>query len=215
MGYILAFIFVAFIGFILVYILVWGLYILSLKMVQLQDMNTHKRKILNNTIRYIASTFKKESGKNLTQQKLYKLIALYDFQHLKEAGFPALGISYLAMEQGPVPNEIYGEANKCESTEEYMFKKGWKENVREVIPKGAVDLKYLSTFQKKLIDRWIEILIESSTDVFSELTHNEIKSWNKAWSNKEDGKNSAKMDYIDEFEEGEVPEEYLIYREAQ
>lgn len=43
----------------------------------------------------------------LTQTQLYKYLAFLDYFAVKEMGRPVTGLRYIALEHGPVPEELY------------------------------------------------------------------------------------------------------------
>ncbi|MDI9313580.1 MAG: Panacea domain-containing protein [Hydrotalea sp.] len=177
-------------------------------------MNEYKRFILNNIICYIAKEYKAQHNEHITSMKLYKLLALYDFQHLREVGVPALDIGdYYALQNGPVPSSLYDEIKVNNGTNQYKVISGYKDS-KLIENIGEPDMDYISKSQQKIIDNWLFLLQKKATESYIEVAHEEIKAWSKAWKNRGAAVKRAQMKYIDEFEK-DVPENYYAYLETR
>lgn len=62
---------------------------------------------IEHAIAFFAGKFRSARGFWPAQMWIYKLLALLDFRMLMATGRPCLGMQYLAVENGPVPQELY------------------------------------------------------------------------------------------------------------
>lgn len=181
-------------------------------------MIPYQKEKIENAICFFASEHMKKTRQPLYQTFLYKYLAFLDFEILKATGRPCLGLSYMAMEHGPVPMEIYDKLNTLKSScFEYREE---QENKKTIHPKGKPNLDYFSQVEIKQIQRLIEIYAHSyiSTRLISDASHQDIVAWKKTW----DKNHNSMIDYSAEFdddlfkkkeEELTYPEEsYLTYR---
>ena len=72
-------------------------------------MLAYRKERVENAICYFACEFTRKTRKYPTQTYIYKLLASFDFQRLTKTGQPAFDLEYRAMENGPVPTEIYNK----------------------------------------------------------------------------------------------------------
>jgi len=79
-------------------------------------MIPYQKEKIENAICFFAHEHMKKTRQSLYQTFLYKYLAFLDFEILKETGRPCLGLSYMAMEHGPVPMEIYGKLHEWKSS---------------------------------------------------------------------------------------------------
>ena len=151
----------------------------------------------------------------ITATKLYKLLALYDFEHLIETGVPALDIEdYQAWENGPIPVTLYNEIKNSMGIDKYIVNVGYNDRVREIKNNGNPDMDYISARQKGILDKWLDELGDSSTERYIEASH-AIMAWRKAWDRRAEGSRAEPMNYIDEFDENKIPESYYAYLECR
>jgi len=147
-------------------------------------MIPYQKEKIENAICYFAHEHQRVTRKPLTQTYLYKYLALLDFKCLEDAGKPALGLEYMAMERGPVPIKIYRERDQLKS-DCFEFRK-MNESVYVVSAKGKPNLDYFSEYEIKEMKRLIEIYADrfvKASDM-SEASHQDIKAWRKAWKKK-------------------------------
>lgn len=182
-------------------------------------MNPYQKERLENAICYFAKEHKDRSGKPLYQTFLYKYLAFLDFMSQEETGRPAFGIMYRAMENGPVPIDLYNQRHDYE-TDLFVFIPLEEEKVI-IIPKGEPDLDLFSEFEiqqmSTLLDRFAKPGVKSK-DICA--ASHSIKAWKKAWLRE----HNSKIDYIDTFDnidqksetELSIEEErFLVYRGAE
>lgn len=181
-------------------------------------MIPYQKEKIENAICFFAREHQKKSGHPLYQTFLYKYLAFLDFESLRETGRPCLGLSYRAMEHGPVPIEIYDRYTKIKSA---LFEfRSVQDNVYAIYPKGKPDLDYFSKKEISRMERLIEIYAKDyiQTKMISDASHESILAWKKTWKSHPNGM----MDYKSEFDDGLLnkkeeeltyPEEsYLTYR---
>jgi hypothetical protein len=78
-------------------------------------MIAYQKEKIENAICFFASEHHKATRQPLYQIFLYKYLAFFDFECLKNSGKPSLGLKYLAMERGPVPIDIYEQRDSFQS----------------------------------------------------------------------------------------------------
>lgn len=175
-------------------------------------MIPYRDKKIENAICFFASEHRKKAKKPLYQTYLYKYLAFFDFESLKETGRPALCLTYRAMERGPVPLEIY-EKRDAYNTDLFAFSKDKDEN-RLISCKKDPDLSWFSPREIKLMKRLVEIYASRYVDsrLMSDSSHEEIAAWRKTWKQKQ----NAIIDYSLTFDEGfrTRPESELSYPES-
>jgi uncharacterized phage-associated protein len=173
-------------------------------------MNAYYKAKLNAAIAWFAKKHFEKTGKYLTQHGLFKYLAFFEFQSVKERGIPVFGLKYVAMKWGPVPQELYQEFKKSHSlqTELYQVKR-IKEQNREVVlilpSSKEADTNLFSPRELQVMkdlveiygDRWID------TKIFSEASHQGIKAWQKAYQKKP----NSVIRFEDEIEGSDLPEE--------
>jgi len=160
-------------------------------------MIPYQKQKIDNAICFFASEYKYKTDKYLYSTYLYKLLAFLDFESIKENGRPALGLTYLAMERGPVPIEIYNERKNLK-TECYEFKPTDKEYKKFlVVPKGEPNTDYFSDYEIEEMYRLIEIYADRyvKTNEISEASHESILAWKRAFKRKP----NSVIDYKEEF----------------
>lgn len=179
-------------------------------------MNKLERKRLDIAIGYFAKRFYDKIKKFPTQTQVYKFLAFVDFTSAKERGKPVFGLKYLAMNNGPVPVDLYNEIKSVISVKTYpYFKVIVKENKREIAPidNRELNMKFFSKEEKELLDRFVEIFVEEGLNTYhySEASHEKIKAWKKAYNQKP----NSPMDYLDEIEDEELKEIYEGFLEIE
>lgn len=141
---------------------------------------------IDNAICFFAKEHKKKTRKSLYQTFLYKYLALFDFESLKETGQPALGLTYRAMERGPVPISLY---NKRRGLETDLYKFTEVERNKYIVAckeRKKPNLDYFSKYEIDLMNKLIEIYASRfiDTNLISDASHEEITAWGKTWNRK-------------------------------
>lgn len=148
-------------------------------------MNSIYKDKLYNVINYIAKAYRKKTSRYIPQMILYKMLAWIDVESVKKIGVPVFDLNYIAMERGPVPEELYSNRENLK-TDLFRFFKGNIINgniTYRIKAEGKADLDCFSDFELDIIDNTIDIFAEKdiSTEIASESSH-EITSWRKAWN---------------------------------
>ena len=182
------------------------------------NMIPYQKQKIENAICFFALEHKKKTRKPLYQTFLYKYLAFLDFESIKETGRPCLGLTYRAMERGPVPIEIYNQRDKIESDLFQFIPE--QEDRRIILAKTKPNLDYFSKKEINLMQKLVEIYAGNyiTTKLISDASHEAILAWKKTWKNKQ----NEIIDYAIGFDDNlsykkeedlTYPEEsYLIYR---
>lgn len=158
----------------------------------------YHKQIVDNAVAYIAKKYQDACGEPINQMKMYKILALFDFRCVKDFGSPCTELTYLALQKGPVPNELY---NGDESIYEHFTSKKFDVNgntYKYYVCTAEPDTDYFSRRELNLLDSIIKYFIDNklSSDDAAELTHKEIAAWRKAWEKKP----NSIIKYSDEFD---------------
>jgi len=166
---------------------------------------------LLNAIGYFANEHYKRTGKFLSQTQLFKYLAFLDFWAVKERGRPVIGLKYLAMQWGPVPEELYSKFKEVKGTEIFETFKVIRntDNLRgrqwiEIAPLEGKkpNLKLFSEYERKLMEKLIEIFADKFVKGkhMSEASHQSIRAWEIAWKKaQKEGKGKYPMSFKDEL----------------
>lgn len=163
------------------------------------DKFPDQQKTIENAICFFAYEHHKKTKRYLTQTYLYKYLGLLEFNSIKETGKPVLGLTFVAMENGPVPIEIYSERDHIES-DCFRFVRLSNDSY-QVIPNGKPNLDYFSEFEIQQMKQLIMIYANkfvSLSDII-ESSHKEIKAWQKAWDTKPNSKMEYEMTFDDDL----------------
>ena len=176
-------------------------------------MNIDKNEKLKNAICYFAQRHPNKKGTPLYQTYLYKFLAFMDFESIMEMGKPIFGLSYDALEEGPVPMDIYNRRDRLKNETFEFVKIG--EGKYIVRPKKQANLSYFSEYEIRKMD---ELLDKYSKKGIKTRDVNNASHSIRAWKVTE--RNKAIL-YDDMFEniqyknkEELTPEEetFLIYK---
>lgn len=69
-------------------------------------MIAYQKEKIESAVCFFASKHKEYTGRNLYQTFLYKYLGLFESEYIKKYGHPPLGLKYLAMDKGPVPQKF-------------------------------------------------------------------------------------------------------------
>lgn len=161
-------------------------------------MQAYHNETVDNVVAYIAKRYYEEAGKYIVQMLMYKILALFDFQCVRELGLPCTELSYMALEMGPVPDELYND--KIKGTK---YRVDYKENFDGHISKFYIsvdepDMNYVSKYEQEMLDSIIDEFVSKSITAkqASKLTHERIAAWRKTRKMKP----NSIIDYGDEFD---------------
>jgi hypothetical protein len=186
-------------------------------------MLSYQKERIDNALLFFAQKHYKKTKKHLYQTFLYKYLAFFEFRYLKAAGEMPLELTYIAMQRGPVPIEIYNNRDNPAYFSKVIFEpvqtKSGGTGYR-VKPNGKFDSDYFAEAELEEMNNLIEIFAQKWVGAaeMSEASHQDIKAWKKTYSRQPD----ANIDPIDEFDRDitAVPEEtlqnaeykYLVHR---
>ena len=174
-------------------------------------MIPYRKEKIENAICYFATEHRKKSGNPLYQTFLYKYLAFLDFESLQKRGRPSLCLTYIALEKGPVPDEIYNRWSDFQS--KIVDIRSDQEGRRYVVCKEKADLSYFSKAEIALMNNLIEIYAKSyiPSKLISDASHERIAAWIKAYKKKP----GSRIDYSLTFDEDlfNKPHEKLSFAE--
>ena len=152
-----------------------------------KPMIAYQKEKTENAICYFASKHKDKTGKYLFQTSLYKYLSLFEFEFLKKYGQPPIGLTYKAMEWGPVPMEIYSKREKYD-TPCFSFRKN-PEGKITIIPKGKPDMDYFSMAEIEDMARLVEIYADEfvTSEDMSKANHSKIPACEKPMKKSQTG----------------------------
>ena len=164
----------------------------------------NERKALN-AILYIASNLKRRDF-----HKIFKVLYFADRNHISEFGRPISGDSYIAMDDGPVPSNIY-DIFKSVRGDSYFKDDGTFSRIFKVVdwnlitPLQEPNLKVLSKTDLDHLNKSLEIYGDMSWDEVREKSHdyawrNTVKNSQISFDNivLESGDDVDYLDYLKE-----------------
>lgn len=139
-------------------------------------MRAFHDEIVRNTIAYVAMRYKALTGKNPIQVLMYKILALFDFQCVKELGRSCTELAYYAEQHGPVPHELKDWKDELVSKDSIRLD---GRDAKVFVCHGKPDTNYLSDFELELLDSIIQRAVDEKWDASkaSAISHDEIKAW--------------------------------------
>jgi hypothetical protein len=186
-------------------------------------MPLHKKERIDNALLFFAQNHYKTTKKYLSQTFLYKYLAFFEFRYLKTVGDMPLGLTYKAMDRGPVPMEIYENRSNPNYFSKVIFEPFKTKTGKDgylIKPNGKFEPGYFAEAEIEEMNKLIEIFARQwvGASEMSEASHQAIKAWKKTYTRQP----NADIDPIEEFDRDitEVPEEtlqnaeykYLVHR---
>ena len=157
----------------------------------------YHKEIVGNVIAYIADRYFQKNSYLIYQMVMYKILAFFDFQCVTEQGKPCTELDFRARKMGPVPEELYNNADFESSLKDFFItiKDNQKKQYKCVC---KPDLDYISPKEKEILDSVIDRFLTENIDAkkASDLSHEEISAWKKAY----DRTPNSQMLYADEFD---------------
>ena len=148
-------------------------------------MIAYQKEIIENCINFIASEYKTKRGYYPSQIIVYKILAKLDFASVKEKGVSCTGMTYLALKNGPVPDELYNQDESIYTKYRTdIYQKG-KVTRKDYIPVGEADLDYLSPSQMRNLKSIVTDFIDRklTANEASEESH-KLNAWLRTERNK-------------------------------
>jgi len=136
---------------------------------------THSREKLINAVLFFA-----KKTKFCGKTKILKLLFEFDFEHFKQTGKSATGLSYSALRMGPVPialfKELYGTMRQdLADAIKIVFYGG----LQQIIPKKNFNSKYFTKREKKLLENFVEIFRDATAEQMKESSHRKDGPWDR------------------------------------
>lgn len=163
-------------------------------------MIAYKKEKRENAMCYFATEHFNKTGRYVPQTTLYKYLAYLDFTSLKEIGKPALELEYKAMQEGPVPHEIYNSRKNNKSRLVEFIPRGGDKYI--IKARASADLDYFSKYEirkmNELIEKYAVPTMEEKdiVDRICKDSHRDIRAWKIAHAIKE----NTILKYEDTFE---------------
>lgn len=172
-------------------------------------MIPYRRQKIDNAIAYFASEYKKRREDFPYQTWIYKALAFLDFRVLRIVGSPCLELDYVALKDGPVPQEFYDTRAFLPSGEAFRFVQ--KDcTMYQVEATKAPDLYYFSEQEINVMDAIVAEYAAAGvpTRTMIEDIHQENRAWQKAWERAQsEGVQRSPMKYEDDFDDLETKKE--------
>ncbi len=163
-------------------------------------MILNQKQKTENAVAFFASEYKKARGYWPAQMWIYKLLALLDFGMLRATGRPCLGLEYLAMENGPVPQHLYSHRQTGIESDVFRFVPAASWGRFDVMALKEPDLNYFSDRAVEEMENLAEEFIRSDKSLRDvvEVTHS-LAAWHKARKAAQQCGRRMLMEYADEF----------------
>jgi len=158
-------------------------------------MNQYRRKLLS------AILFFARRVKHLNTTKLSKLLFHLDFTHVKQTGYPSIGLEYNAFVKGPVPKKFWLEIKDGHVPDDFKRKLAiivhrdkLNEEYKELDfrAKSAPDMNVFTPREQKILDKLAYIYKDATASEMSRISHSKEGPWDITY--RKDGKN-APIDY--------------------
>lgn len=141
--------------------------------------------------------FSKRGVKHLNTTKLSKLLFFFDFTHVKQAGYPAIGLQYYAFKNGPVPKDFWLEIKDGNVPEDFknqlalfIRRDEFSKEKEEVSFKGKTDpdMKVFTPRERKILETLTEIYQDATASQMSEISHLKNQPWDLTYNTKGENK---------------------------
>lgn len=151
-------------------------------------MNQYRRKLLNAIL-----FFSKKGVNHLNTTKLSKLLFFFDFTHVKQMGYPAIGLQYYTFKRGPVPKSFWLEIKDGKVPEDFKkclailvhrddFDKEYKE--LDFRAKVDPDMKVFTPREQKALNDLAFMYKEATAAEMSEISHLKNQPWDLTYRTK-------------------------------
>lgn len=156
----------------------------------------YRQKLANAVLYFALNT------KRLNMTKLSKLLCFFDFDHVKQTGYPAIGLEYFAFDNGPLPQKFWAEVNEgyapVDIQEKVSIEKrpagvGKTETLFKPRPGALLNNKVFTERERKILERLAIIYKDASGKTMSDISHEDKGPWEITRREKGD---KAKIDYI-------------------
>lgn len=159
-------------------------------------MKAYHAQIVENAVAYIAQQYHHLTGRHIVQILMYKILALFDFQCLRETGEPCTELLYKAHKRGPVPQQLYAEWKDTGLVEKRPARVNGH-SAKIFVCRGTPDMDYFSEYERDLLDAiiWRAVDEHWTAQRASQISHDEIRAWSEGRK-----RSGFRMLFSDEFE---------------
>ena len=151
-------------------------------------MNQYRRKLLNAIL-----LFSKKGVMHLNTTKLSKLLFFFDFTHVKQTGYPAIGLQYYTFKRGPVPKSFWLEIKDGNVPIDFRKQlallvhrddsdKEYKE--LDFRAKTDPDIKIFSPRELRILNDLAFIYQDATATEMSEISHLKNQPWDLTYRTK-------------------------------
>jgi uncharacterized phage-associated protein len=144
-------------------------------------MNIYRQKLLNAVLFFISKRIK-----HLNTTKLMKLLYFFDFTHVKQTGYPAIGLKYFTFQRGPVPKDFWLEIQEGKVPDDFKGKivpvpktddlnPDYKEY--EFRSKSEPEMSVFTPRELEILERLAFMYKEASAREISEVSHLKNQPW--------------------------------------
>jgi hypothetical protein len=163
-------------------------------------MHSFQKERINNIVLFFAQEHLKKTKLSLSQTALYKYLAFFEFRLIKSKGLMPLELTYLAMEHGPVPIELYANRYTPDYFEKVIFDEVLAKSGKKIIivkPKGTFEEDYFSNNEVKEMNDLIEIFAQRwvGASVMSDSSHQELISWRITFKENPNGEIDPRLEF--------------------
>ncbi|GHT51463.1 hypothetical protein FACS1894102_7390 [Spirochaetia bacterium] len=149
-------------------------------------MIAYRKERIENAILFFAKEHYKKTKNYISQTALYKYLAFFEFRHLAKYGEMPLELQYKAMEQGPVPIEIYSKRDDAQGFSLVKFEPTQIQSgvtIYIIKPIGKFNADYFSENELEEMKNLTEIFAQQwvTASVMSDASHRDIRAWAKTY----------------------------------
>ncbi len=153
-----------------------------------KNMNQYRRKLLN-AILY----FSQEKVKYLFTTKLSKLLYFLDFTHVKQTGYPSIGLVYHAFKKGPVPKSFWLEIRDGKVPDDFKDALNIfihrdelteEKKILEFKAKKSPDMRVFTPREQKILEQLAFVFKDATADIMSEVSHLKNEPWDITFKTK-------------------------------
>jgi len=155
--------------------------------------NLPRQKLLN------AILFFTKNIKHPYKLKIFKLLFLLDFKHIKEKGYPVTNLNYYSWKMGPVPRDLFNEIKSGISDDFKQYIKfetitlSNDNDAFKFIPLKNPDMSIFTKREKRILDDLVFMYKDATAEEMTEITHLKNQPWDKTIKSK--GENEL-IDYL-------------------
>jgi uncharacterized phage-associated protein len=124
--------------------------------------------------------------RHLNTTKLMKLLYFFDFTHVKQTGYPAIGLKYYSFARGPVPKDFWLEIKDGNVPEDFKGKIATSPRTDDFNPdyieydfraKSSPDMTVFTPRESGILEKLAFMFKEVSARDISEISHLRSQPW--------------------------------------